>query len=198
MADYDLIVMTASAGGISALGHVLSALPAEFDVPIVVVQHHTPGRTHGLAQVLSRLSKRPVHIAEAGQHIRPGTVYLAPGAAHLVVRPDHSFELMDGQRIAYVRSSAESLFTSAANAYGPRMIAVVLTGLGRNGSGGVRRVKEVGGTVIAQDESTSRYFSMPQAAIATGAVDSILPLGAIAPTLIHLTAGAHNVSATTR
>jgi two-component system chemotaxis response regulator CheB len=70
------------------------------------------------------------------------------------------------------------------------MIAVVLTGLGRNGAGGVRRVKQVGGTVIAQDEATSRYFSMPQAAIATGAVDSVLPLGAIAPALIHLTANA--------
>lgn len=190
MADYDLIAMTASAGGISALGHVLAALPADFDVPIVVVQHHTPGRTPDLANVLSKLSRHPVRIAEAGQRIRPGTIYLAPGAAHLVVRPDHSFELMDGRRIAYVRSSAESLFTSAAEAYGRRMIAVVLTGLGKNGAEGVRRVKQVGGTVIAQDEATSRYFSMPQAAIATGAVDSVLPLGAIAPALIHLTAKA--------
>lgn len=190
MADYDLIAMTASAGGISALGHVLSALPADFDVPIVVVQHHTPGRTPGLAQVLSRLSKRPVRIAEEGQPIRRHMVYLAPGAAHLLVRPDRSFELMDGRRIAHVRSSAESLFTSAADAFGPRMIAVVLTGLGRNGAEGVRRVKQLGGTVIAQDEATSRYFSMPKAAIATGAVDSVLPLGAIAPALIHLTAKA--------
>lgn len=190
MAEYDLIVMTASAGGISAIGHVLSALPADFDVPIVVVQHHTPGRTPDLAQVLSKLSKRPVRIAEKGQPIRRHNVYLAPGAAHLIVRPDRSFELMDGRRIAYVRSSAESLFMSAAETYGPRVIAVVLTGLGRNGAEGVRRVKQVGGTVIAQDEATSRYFSMPQAAIATGSVDSVLPLGAIAPALIHLTAKA--------
>lgn len=187
MANYDFIAITASAGGISALGHVLSSLPPDFDVPIVVVQHHTPGRTFDLAHVLSRLSKRPVHIAEVGQHIRRGNVYLAPGAAHLLVMPDHSFELMDGRRIAHVRSSAESLFASAADAYGSRMIAVVLTGLGRNGAEGVRRVKELGGTVIAQDEATSRYFSMPSAAIATGAVDSVLPLGAIAPALIHLT-----------
>jgi two-component system chemotaxis response regulator CheB len=97
MADYDFIAMTASAGGISALGHVLSALPADFSVPIVVVQHHTPGRTMNLAQVLSKLSHRPVEIAEVGERIRPGHVYLAPGSAHLVVRPDHRFELMDGR-----------------------------------------------------------------------------------------------------
>ncbi|HKW49528.1 MAG TPA: chemotaxis protein CheB [Gemmatimonadaceae bacterium] len=190
MGEYDFIAITASAGGISALAHVLSSLPADFDVPIVVVQHHTPGRTPDLAHVLSRLSRRPVRIAEAGQRIMPGTVYLAPGSAHLIVRLDQSFELMDGRRIAYVRSSAESLFSSAADAYGPRMIAVVLTGLGRNRAGGVRRVKDAGGTVIAQDEATSRYFSMPQAALATGAVDSVLPLGGIAPELIHLTAKA--------
>jgi two-component system chemotaxis response regulator CheB len=82
------------------------------------------------------------------------------------------------------------LFATAADAYGARMIAVVLTGLGRNGAEGVRRVKEAGGMVIAQDEATSRYFSMPKAAIDTGAVDSVLPLGAIAPELIHLTAKA--------
>ena len=129
MAEYDFIAITASAGGIPALAEVLSALPADFDVPIAVVQHHAPGRTPNLAQVLSRLSKRPVRIAEEGQHIKRHTVYVAPGAAHLVVRPDHSFALTDGRRIAYVRSSAQSLFATAADAYGPRMIAVVLTGL---------------------------------------------------------------------
>jgi two-component system chemotaxis response regulator CheB len=190
MPNYDLIAITASAGGISALGHLLSALPAHFPVPIVVVQHHSPDRTFSLADVLSRLSKRPVRVAEAGQRIRSGTIYLAPGSAHLLVRPDRSFALQNGRRIAYVRSSAESLFTSAADAFGSHMIAVVLTGLGKNGTEGVRRVKEAGGVVIAQDEATSRYFSMPQAAIQTGAVDSVLPLGAIAPALVRLTAKA--------
>src|SRR5436190_4631968 len=190
MPNYDLITITASAGGISALGHLLSALPADFPVPIVVVQHHAPERTSSLAEVLSRLAKHPVRIAVEGERIKPRTIYLAPGNAHLLVRRDHSFALHDGRRIAFVRSSAESLFTSAAEAYGPRVIAVVLTGLGKNGAEGVRRVKEAGGRVIAQDEATSRYFSMPQAAIQTGAVDSVLPLGAIAPALIRLTAKA--------
>jgi two-component system chemotaxis response regulator CheB len=190
MATYDLIAITASAGGISALGHVLSALPPDFAVPIVVVQHHAPDRTASLAEVLSKLGNRPVRIAATGQRIKSGTVYLAPGDAHLVVRPDRSFALHDGRRIHYVLSSAESVFTSAAKTYGARLIAVVLTGLGRNGTDSVRRVKEAGGLVIAQDEATSRYFSMPQAAIETGAVDSVLPLGAIAPALVRLTAKA--------
>jgi len=190
MPNYDLIAITASAGGISALGHVLSALPADFSVPIVVVQHHSPDRTQSLADVLSKLAKHPVRVAEAGQRIEPGTIYLAPGNARLLVNPDQSFALQDGRRIGFARSSAESLFTSAAGAFGRHMIAVVLTGLGENGAGGLRRVKEAGGVVIAQDEATSRYFSMPQAAIETGAVDSILPLGAIAPALIRLTAKA--------
>jgi two-component system chemotaxis response regulator CheB len=190
MPNYDLIAITASAGGISALGHLLSSLPADFPVPIVVVQHHAPDRTFSLAEVLSRLAKHPVRIAIAGEHIKSGTIYLAPGDGHLLVRPDRSFALHDGRRIAFVRSSAESLFTSAAEAFGSRMIAVVLTGLGKNGAEGVRRVHGAGGVVIAQDEATSRYFSMPQAAIQTGAVDSILPLGAIAPALIRLTAKA--------
>ena len=190
MPNYDLIAITASAGGISALGHVLSALPADFSVPIVVVQHHSPDRTQSLAEVLSKLAKHPVRIAEAGQRIKPGTIYLAPGNAHLLVRSDQSFAFQDGRHIALVLSSAESLFTSAAAAFGSHMIAVVLTGLAKNGTEGVRRVKEAGGVVIAQDEATSRYFSMPQAAIKTGAVDSVLPLGAIAPALIRLTAKA--------
>ena len=99
--------------------------------------------------------------------------------------PNRRFELIDGRRIRHVFSSANPLFTTAADVLGP-VIGVVLTGMGRDGTDGVQAVKEAGGVVIAQDEATSEWFSMPRSAIATGAVDYVLPLDRIGAKLVEL------------
>jgi two-component system, chemotaxis family, protein-glutamate methylesterase/glutaminase len=181
-----LVVMAASAGGVQALQKVLSGLPRDFPLPIAVVQHRTGNPPNLLARVLGRHTALTVKNAEDGERMRAGTVYLAPPREHLVVRPDESLALINGRKIRHLRSSANPLFASAAQVYGDRVIAVVLTGGDRDATDGVQTVRQHGGIVIAQDEATSAMFAMPRAAIQTGAVHTILPLPDIAPELLRL------------
>ncbi|HEU4647690.1 MAG TPA: chemotaxis protein CheB [Gemmatimonadales bacterium] len=184
---FDLVVLAASAGGIDAVGRVLAALPADFPVPIAVVQHRRDGGV--LPVILARHTRLAVKLAQDGEPIRPGTVYIAPSASHLTVAPDRRFALKDGTRIRHVLSSAIPLFSSAARALPGRVIAVILTGSGTDATDGVQAVKSSGGIVIAQDKATSQAFGMPGAAIATGCVDLVLPLEQIGPTLVQLVSG---------
>ena len=118
-------------------------------------------------------------------------VYLAPPDRHMLIKRKGVLTLTDSELVNFVRPSADLLFESVAAAYGPRALAVVLTGSGRDGALGVTAIKQRGGTVIAQDEASSEFFGMPSAAIKTGAVDHVLPLEDIAPRLVMLmTAGA--------
>jgi two-component system chemotaxis response regulator CheB len=121
--------------------------------------------------------------------MKPGTVYLAQPHLHLTVDGAHRFALVDHRRIRHLRSSANPLFSSAAEVFGPRLLAVVLTGLARDGTDGVQVVKKHGGTVIAQSEETCEEFSMPRSAIGTGCVDLVLPLEEIGPMLVRLVTG---------
>jgi two-component system chemotaxis response regulator CheB len=184
-APYGLVAIAASAGGIPALQTLLSTLPRNLPVPVAVVLHRSPRELDLLPAVLQRRSTLPVRRVEPGQPVQSGTVYVAPADAHLVVSPNRRFELIDGRRIRHVFSSANPLFTTAADVLGP-VIGVVLTGMGRDGTDGVQAVKEAGGVVIAQDEATSEWFSMPRSAIATGAVDYVLPLDRIGAKLTEL------------
>jgi two-component system chemotaxis response regulator CheB len=183
---YDMVVMAASYGGINALREVLGGLPADFPVPVAIVQHRTANPPNVLSKVLGRFTPLAVKTAEEGETMRPGTVYLAPPDLHLYVQRDGVCHLFDGQKIRNVRSSANPLFNSAADAFEGRVIAVVLTGLDSDGTDGVQSVKARGGMVIAQDEATSAAFGMPGSAIATGCVDRVLTLGEIGPALRRL------------
>jgi two-component system chemotaxis response regulator CheB len=183
---YDMVVMAASYGGIHALGEVLGGLPADFPVPVAIVQHRTSNPPNLLPKVIGRFTPLAVKTAEEGEVMRPGTVYLAPPELHLRVQRGGVCHLSDGQRIRHVRSSANPLFDSAAGVFEGRLIAVVLTGGDSDATDGVQSVREHGGLVIAQDETTSLAFGMPRSAIATGCVDQILPLGEIGPALRRL------------
>ncbi len=187
---YELVVLTASAGGIHAIRTILAALPANFPVPIAVVQHRTPTAPSILATILGRATALRVKNAEEGDALEARTVYLAPPDGHLGVGADHRLHVSDGRRINFLRSSADPLIRSAAHALSGRVIAVVLTGSGRNGADALRDVRALGGVVIAQDQATSQYWGMPQAAIATGAVNFVLPLDDIAPMLTKLATAA--------
>jgi two-component system chemotaxis response regulator CheB len=121
--------------------------------------------------------------------LRPDHVFLAPPDEHLLVNRDGTVTLTHTELVNFVRPSADLLFESVAASYGERAIAVVLTGTGHDGSLGVTAIKQRGGTVIAQDESSSEFFGMPSAAIRTGAVDFVLPLEQIPLALITLLAG---------
>lgn len=183
---FELVVVAASAGGVQALTKLVSDLPADFPLAMVVVQHLDPRHRSLLVDILARRSRVPVESVHDGSALTPGTVYVAPPGFHVLVDADGTLSLSKSELVHFVRPSADLLFESAAASYTDRVIAVVLTGTGEDGASGVRAVHEMGGTVMAQDEGTSEFFGMPSAAIATGAVDFVLPLEEIAPALITL------------
>ncbi|TFI54261.1 chemotaxis protein CheB [Mastigocladus laminosus UU774] len=186
MTNSYIVVMVASAGGLKALRKILSSLPLDFPAPIAVVQHLDPHYPSQIAKILNRHSFLTVKEAEAGDQLQPGTVYIAPPDHHLLVNIDATLSLSQEKKVRHVRPAGDVLFQSAATSYQEWAIAVVLTGMDSDGAAGVQAIKKMGGTVIAQDEATSDFFSMPQAAIQTGVVDFILPLEAIASTLVAL------------
>lgn len=185
-APVELVVIAASAGGIDALGRLLAALPADFPVPIAIVQHRTARAPELLPRILARRTALTVKLAEEGELAAPGIVYVAPADQHLVVAGDRTLHLTDGRRIKFLRSSANPLMESAAEALDGHVVAVVLTGSGSDSTDGVQAVKVSGGLVIAQDPATAQHAGMPQAAIASGSVDWVLPLDEIAPALVRL------------
>ncbi len=139
-----------------------------------------------MAEILGRRTNLRVKQAQDGDYLAPATVYVAPPDRHLLVNPDGSLSLSQSELVHFVRPSADLLFESVAASYRDRAIAVVLTGTGSDGTMGVQAIKKMGGVVIAQDERSSDFFGMPGAAIQTGNVDFILPLGEIPSTLIRL------------
>ncbi len=183
---FDVVALAASAGGLKALAEILGALPADFPAAVVVVQHPDPRHQSLMAEILGRRVAMSVRQARAGDRLEPGSVFIAPPNHHLIVEGDGTLSLSQAELVHFVRPSADLLFESVAGSYGDRAIAVVLTGTGSDGGTGVRAIKARGGTVIAQDESSSDFFGMPQAAIQTGCVDFVLPLVEIAGALLVL------------
>jgi two-component system, chemotaxis family, protein-glutamate methylesterase/glutaminase len=187
---FNVVALAASMGGVKAISTVLSALPADFPAAIVVVVHLSPKFPSQLSEVLSLRTALRVKPAATGDVLRPGTVYVAVPAQHLLVAPNGTLLLSDAPKMNFVRPAADKLFMSVASTYKSRAIAVVLTGSGSDGALGVLSIKKHGGIAIAQDEATSEFFNMPRAAIATGKVDLVLPPDAIASTLVHLVTSA--------
>jgi two-component system chemotaxis response regulator CheB len=139
-----------------------------------------------MADILSRRTSLAVRQAREGDCLQAGTVYIAPPDRHLLVVPGGSLTLTQSELVHFVRPSADLLFESVAASFKDRAIAVVLSGTGSDGSMGVRAIKKMGGTVIAQDRETAEFSGMPASAVDTGVVDFILPLEEIPPALVTL------------
>jgi two-component system chemotaxis response regulator CheB len=184
--SFEIVAVAASAGGLTALGEILSGLPADFPVPILIVQHLDPRHRSLMVEILEKRTPLNVEQAKDKVAVVPRTIYIAPPDYHLLVDADGTLALSHSELVHFVRPSADLLFESVAASYRERAIAVVLTGTGRDGSMGVKAIKTMGGTVLAQDEETSEFFGMPGAAIETKSVDFVLPLDDIAPALIAL------------
>jgi len=182
---FELLVMGCSLGGMHALQTILGALPDDFCLPIAIVQHRYKTSNEMLPAFFRKTSKLKVVDAEDKAWIRDGHVYLAPANYHLLVEKG-SFSLSVDEAVAHSRPSVDVLFESAADAYGPALIAVVLTGSNQDGARGAREVKERGGFLVVQDPKTAEAPSMPEAAIAAARVDRILPLERIGPYLVEL------------
>jgi two-component system chemotaxis response regulator CheB len=179
-----LVAIAASTGGPAALLEILSTLPPDFPLPIVVVQHIAEDFVAGLAQWLTANCSLHVKIAEDGERLLPRTVYLAPDDRHLGVGSGLRALLSGAPAIGGFRPSATFLFQSAAAACGKSLLSVILTGMGRDGVAGLHAVRQAGGRVIAQDEATSAVYGMPREAAADGVVDLVLPLREIAPRIV--------------
>ncbi len=186
---FDVVAVAASAGGIGALSRILTELPEDFPVPMIVVQHLDPRHRSLLAEILSRRTPLRVRQAHHGAKLMPGNVYIAPPDNHVLANADGTLSLSHSELVHFVRPSADLLFESVAGAYRDRAIALVLTGTGSDASMGVRAIKAVNGTVIVQDPDDAEFGGMPRAAIATGEVDFVLPVGEIAEALVTLVIG---------
>ncbi|MBD1216263.1 chemotaxis protein CheB [Aphanizomenon flos-aquae NRERC-008] len=184
--DFDIVALAASAGGLTALIEVLSDLPINFRVPIVVVQHLDPRHPSLMAEILGRRTPLKVIQAKQGDKLIPGVVYIAPPNNHLLVNSDGTASLSQSEMVHFLRPSADLLFESVAASYKERTIAVVLTGTGSDGAMGVEAIKKMGGTVIVQDDKSAEFAGMPSSAIKTGDVDFVLPLAEISSALITL------------
>lgn len=185
---FSIVGIAASAGGLAALSAVVGGLPGDLPVPVVVVQHLDPRHRSLMADLLDRRTDLAVCEAVDDARLDPGTVSIAPPNRHLLVRAGGRVSLSDSELVHFLRPSADLLFESLAGSFRDRVIAVVLSGTGTDGAMGVRAVKQVGGTVIAQDPETAEFAGMPQAAVEAGSVDFVLPLDEIAPAILALLA----------
>jgi two-component system, chemotaxis family, protein-glutamate methylesterase/glutaminase len=181
-----IVAMAASTGGPAALQQILSELPADFALPILVVQHIGSGFVDGLVQWLDSACSLHVKRATDGESLSPNTVYVAPDDRHLGVSSRSRIVLSQAGQIDGFRPSASFLFESVARAFGPSAIHVILTGMGHDGVAGLGVARQLQGTILAQDQASSVVFGMPGAAIDAGLADCVLPLPSIAEQLINL------------
>ena len=172
----EVVAIAASTGGPAAIHRILSALPGDFPLPILVVQHISRGFSPGFAGWLDKASAVRVKLAEEGEGLRPGTVYVAGDDRHLEVWPGRTVHLSSLPAVGGFRPSATALFASVALHYGRTAVAVILTGMGRDGVDGLRQIRAAGGRTIAESEGSAVVYGMPGATVQAGLADFILPL----------------------
>jgi two-component system chemotaxis response regulator CheB len=178
--DYQAIVIGTSAGGLNALQKILGPLPANFSLPVLVVQHRLPAPDDFLTFSLNESCPLTVKEAEEKEPKKPGFVYIAPANYHLLVERNKTLSLSIDSKVCYSRPSIDVLFETAAEAYLSGLIGIILTGANDDGTAGLKKIKEKGGLTIAQDPATAESGAMPFSAIRENVVDQILPLAEIA------------------
>ncbi len=181
----DLVVMGVSRGGAQALKRLLGGLPADFPLPIAVVQHRHASSGETLLAGLRSGLQLALCEPDDKEPMSAGTVYLAPADYHLLVEPGW-FALSIDAPVRHARPSADVLFESAADAFGAGVLAVVLTGANDDGARGALRVRQAGGRVLVQDPASATTPDMPRAAIAAGAAHEVLALEEMAGRLLEL------------
>src|SRR5688572_27094051 len=184
-----LVVIGTSLGGLHAVLSVLKPLPADLPVPVVIVQHRGPASDGNLVELLQQSTVLRVVEAEDKTALVPATVFIAPSDYHMLVEEGGSLALSTEGPVRSARPSIDVLFETAADAYGPELIGVLLTGASADGALGLARVKARGGRAIVQDPATAECATMPAAGIAATAVDYILPLERIGDHLVSLVEG---------
>ncbi|MFL0269686.1 protein-glutamate methylesterase/protein-glutamine glutaminase [Candidatus Clostridium radicumherbarum] len=182
----EAVVIGASTGGPKALYAIITALPEKIGVPIFIVQHMPAGFTKAFADRLNSNSKIKVLEASEAAFIEKDVVYIAPGGYHMEVLNQNRIHLNTEPPIWGVRPSVDKLFNSASMVYGPHLLSVVLTGMGKDGAQGTIEVKRNGGVTISEDKSTCTIYGMPKATFETGMVDLVVPLDEVASQIIKI------------
>lgn len=174
MVNNNIVIIGVSTGGPIALRRLFTNLPP-LDAAIVTVLHIPPGMDYKIAKGLNAVASMPVTLAEDGEYIRSGQIYLAPGGFHLQLEGNSRIVVKDGPRVNFVQPSADVAMKSLLKPIKNRkIVGIVLTGMGKDGAGGICHIKSIGGITIAQDKESSAIYGMPKAAFDTGMVDFVL------------------------
>lgn len=181
-----VIALGASTGGPAALCEVLKALPANYPLPIVAVQHIAPGFLAGMVEWMNQTLKIKVKVATAGETVRPGYLYIAPEGKHMGLQKTGNILLSDTPPLKGHRPAVSYLFESLVGEFGAKALGIILTGMGQDGAAELLKLKESGATTIAQDKETSVVHGMPGEAIRLGGAVHVLSLEAIAEVLLYI------------
>ena len=184
--NYEAVVIGASTGGLNALIKIMAPLPADFRLPMLIVQHRLPAPDDFLAFSLNESCQLMVKEADEKEPIEAGCGYIAPANYHVLVERDRTLSLSVDAKVCYSRPSIDVLFQTAADAYLSGLVGIILTGASHDGTAGLRKIKKYGGLTIAQHPATAESGIMPNSAIRENIVDKILPLIEISSFLSQL------------
>ena len=182
----EAVVIGASAGGFEALLAILQGLPRTYPMPLVAVLHLPDNHESRLAELFGYRLALQAREAQDKESLAPGVVYFAPSGYHLLVENDYSFSLSCEERVSYARPSIDVLFSSAADAYGPGLAGILLTGANFDGAAGMAGMRVAGALTVVQDPASAEVPTMPEAALRRMSPDLILPLAEIHSLLLRL------------
>jgi two-component system chemotaxis response regulator CheB len=182
---FKAIVIGTSAGGLSALSILLEKLPADYPLPLVIVQHRTKDQKSLMEEILQAKCKIKIKQADEKEKIKKGMVYIAPPDYHLLIETDFTFSLSSDALVSYSRPSIDVLFESAAISYGNTLIGIILTGANTDGAAGLQTIKKHGGLTIAQSPKEAEFPHMPGAAIDQGAAMLVMSLKEIQKNILE-------------
>jgi len=184
---YDIVVLGGSSGGVEALLKIIPNLSPDFTVPFVIVVHQSRSSRSSLAQVLQSRTKLIVCEPEDKEKILPGHIYIATPDYHLMIEEDKTFSYAYSELVNYSRPSIDVLFETAAEAYGEKLIGVLITGGNADGAAGLKHIVEKGGLAIVEDPDTADTPAMPRAALKMSKVDFVLSIDELIKKLNSLT-----------
>ncbi|QSV47001.1 chemotaxis protein CheB [Geobacter benzoatilyticus] len=167
-----IVMIAVSTGGPITLKKLFADMPP-LNAAVVIILHIQPGMDRLVAKGLAAVASMPVSVAEHGEFLERGRIYLAPGGCHLTLEGNRRIMLHEGPRVNFVQPAADVAMKSLGRPFMGKIVGVVLTGMGNDGAAGIYHIKEIGGTTIAQDRKTSAIYSMPNSALQTGAVDFV-------------------------
>ena len=186
MLKYEAVVIGVSCGGLDALKKIFTSLPADFPLPVLVVQHLHPSQSDEFFSGFQGSCPLNIKTADEKEMIVAGTIYFAPPNYHLLVEKDRTLTLSVDERVNFSRPSVDVLFESAADVFGAGLVGVVLTGANADGADGLRIIKERGGLTVVQDPASAVADYMPRAALDAVSADHVLPLTEVGPFLVGL------------